>query len=549
MAGCAGIAWAGVVCGCVATSNRDLAERKPSSEALSVAETAPPQKVTHQQRPERGRIKPGRIQLAAYTKQPPADIPPEQRAVNAARPPAEAPKPPQPGKEQRNLRLSHVTESIRQTYPLLESAFLARNIADGEQLAAAGNFDLNASGASESGPLGFHETYRHRFGFDQPLYGGGNVFAGYRIGRGFFQPWFLERETNKGGEFKAGVRLPLTQNRDIDKRRAELWRTTYGRRRVEPEIQAQLIEFVVFGSYAYWEWVAAGRKVEIARSLLELATQRQQGLQQRAEKGDVARIVLTDNERLIISRRAKLTDARQKFRQAAVKLSLFLRQPDGSPFVPPENLLPDSFPTPEPVDENRMDRDIQRALDNRPEFQIFALRQRQLEVDLAQAENLRRPSLDVHLTGSQDVGQPTSSKREKSEFELEAGLFFSVPVQRRKARGKIRAVEGKLAQLAIKRRFTRDKIITEVQTVYAALLAAYQRIGQTRRAFELAKKMEDAERTKFAAGESNLLDVNLRETQTAEAAATLVDALLEYFRARAAYRAALALEVTGQPQP
>ncbi|GAB4142195.1 MAG: hypothetical protein Tsb009_12370 [Planctomycetaceae bacterium] len=445
--------------------------------------------------------------------------------------------------------MADVTNSVRQSYPLLESALLSRNIAAGEQLAAGGAFDLKLKGASELGPLGFYETYRHRLGIEQPLYGGGSVFAGYRNGRGFFQPWYLERQTNDGGEFKAGITIPLFQNRRIDPRRAELWRTTYGRKRVEPEIQAQLIEFIVFGSFAYWDWVAAGRNVEIAESLLKLATDRQKGLAELVKKGDREKIVLTDNERLIVSRQAKLTDARQKLQQSAVKLSLFLRGQDGNPFIPPDSMLPKSFPNAERIDAAQLQQDIERALQNRPELQILALLQRQLNVDLAQAKNLMQPSLNAVFSGSQDVGKPTSSKRDKSEFELESGLYLNVPIQRRKARGKIQAVEGKLAQISIKRRFTRDKIVTDVQTAYAVLTAAYQRIGQARRAYELAKRMETAEWEYFKAGDSNLLEINIRESQTAAAAATLVDALLRYFQARAAYRAALALEIVPGSEP
>lgn len=447
------------------------------------------------------------------------------------------------------ITLARVTDSIRQTYPLLEAAFLSRNIAAGEQLSAAGSFDLKVKGASESGPLGFYETYRHSIGVEQPTYGGGNFFAGYRIGRGFFQPWYQERQTNDGGEFKSGFSIPLAQNRRIDERRAALWQATYGRQRVEPEIDAQLIEFILFGSFTYWEWVAAGRNVGIAESLLELATDRQEALQERVKEGDLEKIALTDNERLIVSRQAKLTDARRKLRQTAVKLSLFLRQPDGTTVIPSDTSLPESFPVADPIAAANLPIDIDRALENRPELQMLALSQRQLEVDLAQAHNQMKPALDAAVTGSQDMGKPTSKKRDKSEFELEAALFLTVPVQRRKARGKMQSVEGKLAQLSIKRRFTEDKITTEVQATYAALTAAFQRIEQARRAFDLAVTMEQAERTKFGAGQSNLLDVNIRETQTAGAASTLVEAQLEYFQAKAAYRAALALDVAPQVSP
>lgn len=484
------------------------------------------------------------VKLTSFDDVPPAPGPMKKQAPDAGN----APDVPPGGMGLMladTLQLEQVVGSIRETYPLLESAFLARNIAAGEQLSASGNFDLKLKGASESGALGFYQTYRHAIGVEQPLYSGGSAFAGYRIGRGDFQPWYLERQTNDGGEFKMGVQVPLLQNQDIDARRAELWRTTFGRERVEPEIQAQLIEFIFFGSLAYWDWVAAGRKVEINTGLLKLATDRQEGLKKRIEKGDLAKIAGTDNQRLIVSRQAKLTDAKRKLRQSAVKLSLFLRRADGTPVIPADSLLPDSFPIPTAVDAARLATDIERALAQRPELQILDLLTRQLEVDLAQADNLTRPSLDAVVAGSQDVGKPTSKKRDKSPFELEAGLYLSVPVQRRKARGKIQSVEAKIAQISIKRRFTRDKITTDVQTAYAALIAAYQQIGQARQALELARTMEAAERQKFAAGDSDLLLVNLRESQTASAAAGLVDAMLQYFQARAAYRASLALDVVG----
>ena len=90
------------------------------------------------------------------------------------------------------------------------------------------------------------------------------------------------------------------------------------------------------------------------------------------------------------------------------------------------------------------------------------------------------PKIDAQIVGSQDVGEPTSSKRDKSPYELQAGVYADVPLQRRKARGKIQAAQAKLQQLLAKRRFTEDKIVAEIQAAYAAMLAAYERVGQAR---------------------------------------------------------------------
>ena len=156
--------------------------------------------------------------------------------------------------------------SVHQSYPLVAAALLEAAIADGKQLATWGAFDTKLKGGSENGPVGFYQTYRQDAGFRQPIYHGGEVFGGYRIGRGFFEPWYLERQTNDGGEFKAGLRVPLARDRWIDERRADLWRATYDRQRVRPEIRADLIEFVREASFAYWMWIAAGRRQEIGET-------------------------------------------------------------------------------------------------------------------------------------------------------------------------------------------------------------------------------------------------------------------------------------------
>ncbi len=84
-----------------------------------------------------------------------------------------------------------VVGSVYQSYPLLEAALFSRNIALGQQVGASGAFDTKLKAASENGPQGFYQTYRQNVGVIQPTYWGGEVFAGYRIGRGDFQPWYL----------------------------------------------------------------------------------------------------------------------------------------------------------------------------------------------------------------------------------------------------------------------------------------------------------------------------------------------------------------------
>lgn len=442
------------------------------------------------------------------------------------------------------LKLDDVIDSVIASYPLLRSAMFGRNIAQGDLLAASGEFDLKLKADSLNMPLGFYENYRQAVGTEQPLFGGGSVFGGYRIGTGNFPVYYGERATKLGGEFKAGATIPLAQNRNIDDRRAGVWRGNWEVQSVEPEIQAQLIAFIQAASIAYWNTVAAGQNVRIAEELLTNATERNDGLRRRVEQGDAPEIELTDNQRLIVSRRTKLIDARRKFQQSTYKLSLFLRDESGQPRVIDEARLPREFPRADDPSPRNVDADIQSAITNRPELRALAILREQLNIDLANAQNLCLPQVDAVLVGSQDVGAAADPKKDdKSPFELEGGLIASVPLQRRKARGKSQAVEGKLAQLQAKTQFTQEKIVAEVQSASAALNAAFQQLEQAHESLELARKMEVAERRKFDLGDSNLLLVNLRELSTADAAATEVDARLNFFDAQADYRAALANDV------
>jgi outer membrane protein TolC len=256
--------------------------------------------------------------------------------------------------------------------------------------------------------------------------------------------------------------------------------------------------------------------------------------------------VLQDNLRAIAQREAKLIDLRRKLQQAAIGLSLYYRSPDGDPLIP-DNDRSTRFPNPVEMQPEQREADIATALSTRPEIAVLDLLAERIDVDFSVARNDLLPTIDAQLSGSQDVGAPTSSKRDKSQFELEAGLFVDVPVQRRKAQGNMQAARAKLAQLSAKRQFTENKIVAEIQSAFAALQAAFDRLEKARESVRLAEYMADVERRKFDLGESDLLSVVLREQIAIEAADSEIGALLEYFTAAADYAAALARDWPTRP--
>ena len=438
--------------------------------------------------------------------------------------------------------VADLANSVRLHFPLIEQAVAARTIASGEMLAAQGAFDHKLEGYSNAQPLDYYENYRQSLGVKRDTYWGGQVFSSYRIGRGAFEPWYLERETNKGGEFKTGFVVPIARDRTIDENRAELWRSQIERGRVEPEIRAVIIAAVRDATVVYWQWVAATANYQVAESVLELGLERKSYLERQVELGEKADIDLVDNRRIILSRSAKATDAKRKLEQAAVKLSLFWRDDQGNPIVLPADTLTAAFPANTSVELWGEEANVLLAQANRPELEELQLAKRQLAVLLRQACNETLPQVDAGLLVAQDVGEPTSSKRDKSEFEVEASLMLSVPLERRKALGKARQLRGKIAQLTAKTQLAADKITIEAQIAHAALTAAATRVDQSTEGLELARRMQAAEQRLYELGQSTLFNLNLREQQAAEAAVELVAAQFDYQVALADYAAALGFD-------
>ena len=455
--------------------------------------------------------------------------------------PGEAPRAPRPdGEEVRAvLPLRSVLESVYYSFPALEAAMREADIADGKQLAASGEFDLKVKAESMSLATGFYDNYRNLVKLEQALMPGGSVYGQYRIGDGSFPEYYRDRETNEGGEFKVGWQTPLLRNRAIDQRRADIFQATLRREQVDPFVQGLLLEFTYGAADAYWSWVAAGLSYDAQRDLLRVTVERNKQFEERVKQEDLAAIELVQNERLIASRQAKVVEAERKLQQAAIKLSLFFRDGQGRPVMPPPAMLPDAFPEPTAPDRTGFAAAVETAMTQRPEIRELDLQRQQAEVDLSLGENMRLPSFDAVLQASKDVGAPASKKGDKTPFELEAGLMFELPLQRRKADGKIREANGKLSQLAAKREFTQNKIANQVQDAQSALATSYDRVGLARRNVTLARRLEAAERQRFDAEDSDLLRVALQEAAEIEATLLEFETLADYFKARAALRAAI----------
>ena len=442
---------------------------------------------------------------------------------------AQSPPPAQPPA----LLLPDVIRSVTNQYPPLLAALIERDIANGRLRSAQGGFDFNLFAKAFGNPTGYYESGTLDAGFEQFLGAwGSSLFGGYRLSRGTL-PDYDKNRTQSGGEPRIGLRVPLLRDGSIDRRRAALLQARLDRELADPFILRQQLDFVRAASFAYWSWIGAGRRLHIAEQLLRVASDRGGALTNQVKAGLVRPIVLTDNHRLVVSRQIGVVQARRRFEAASIALSLFHRDAQGNPLMPERSRLPAAFPSIDAPNPATLDPDTIAACRTRPELHRIRLQRERTEIDRRLAKNNLLPNLDVGVAVSQDIGG--SVYKDKSELEVEAGVEFRVPLQRRDAQGRVDAADAQLDRLRAEESFARDRIGAELRDAFSAWQAAHEQALQTRMNVELAQALEEAEQVLFERGANDLLALQLRELATFEARVLEVDAVAEYFRARADY--------------
>lgn len=437
------------------------------------------------------------------------------------------------------LSLVNVLQSVESCLPQIEMALQQIEAADGKLLASMGEFDTVLSGESLSQPLGFYETYRNQLGIAQPLWGGGEVYGTYRMGDGNFEPWYGERETNEGGELKAGFSIPLLKNNDIDERRANVLGAAAMRTQTRAGLGIEVLNAQRMAAATYWNWVAAGQALNFRKQLLKLAEARVDKIKILAESGDQAKLIRLTNNQFIAKRTSDLIKARRKLQEAAIKLSIYYRDANCQPVIVNESQLPQFLPVPKELSQQVIEDGIAAGTTSRPEIrELDAIRQ-QYEIALRYAENLLLPKLDLKGFAGQDLGGLTSKKGDKQPLEIQAGVVAELPWQRREGLGKSKEAQAKLTQLNAKLQLTTDKIRAEITDAASAINNAARRYKQASENLKLTEEARVLGELLFESGDIDIIGLNIYETSVATAQFDVLDAELEFAVFQIIYRTAI----------
>ena len=236
--------------------------------------------------------------------------------------------------------------------------------------------------------------------------------------------------TTDFGQARVGVALSLLRDRDIDDRRFAVSKAQLETEIAEFGLLAEQINILQEAYIAYARWLISAELLVAYEELLNIAVVRGVALERQVEAGDVAEILLVENEQAVLQREGLVVESRRQVRLSAERLALYLRDEDGVVVFP--NYAP-SLAMPEQDEgflETPVDELIEQALMNRPDIAVAKTLQTQFRLERRIAENLAKPRLDFRVYSARDFGSGTLRRQGTDTI---ADISFSIPLAIRTA--------------------------------------------------------------------------------------------------------------------
>ena len=161
-----------------------------------------------------------------------------------------------------------------------------------------------------------------------------------------------------------------------------------------------------------------------------------------------------------------------------------------------------------------------------------------IEAEAKLRRNQLLPRLDLKAEISKDFGADDIVDRYLGDTEAYVGLRFSLPLQRREARGKLIAAEAKRDATLQRRKLAAERIEMEIKNILIELNTANELVVMAMSEVEQADTMRLAEEERFANGASDFFLLNIREEAAADARIGMLRAQARAYIARVNFDAA-----------
>lgn len=424
---------------------------------------------------------------------------------------------------------------VIKNHPILRQANTLSDQAKAELLMAKGGFDPKID-------LSFDRKYfdnKAYFNFwdnqlKVPVYWGGmDVKAGFE--RNVGDVLGTDIRTPLDGLSYIGVNVPILQRFVIDERRATLQNARTFQNIAEAERIKMVNKLILSAAKEYWDWYFSYRNYLLIKEFHDLAQQRYQLVVKRVAQGDLPAVDTADAQVTLLDRRIMLEQATVEFQNTRLVLSNYLWD-DNAPRELPENAVPQAVLA-ERIGQTDLTRLLELAKQNHPEIQKLDFKAQQLRVDERLGKEMLKPRLDLGLSSLNYVHRYITGLEIPKTGPFPAfyklNLDFSMPLLFRKERGKLETIRIKQLQNNLELQQVRREINNDVLAAYNDVANLEKQIQNQQIAIERQIQVLRADEQRFSIGETQLFQVNLRETKLNELKVKLESMKSKYEKAKA----------------
>lgn len=358
---------------------------------------------------------------------------------------------------------------------------------------------------------------------------------------GFLAPLYnTGNPQNQTGNYSlVGMQLSLWRNFSIDPDRAALKNAKFDARIARADKTLTVLDIGRLGQLAYWEWVTA-KKVETAyENLLKNGEIRNDYLVARTKRGDIAQILVTENEQYVASRKGSLQAAKERFLRAEYALALFHRDENGEPIIPAPTESFEDYPEKLALLLEKVDlsTNVDDLIKKRPDMKNLALSVEKTEVALDLAKQDLKPQVDV----TTEYFQRTVDHANIPRDYLMVMAQVIIPIERNLGNGNIAAARAR--QMVAKKQMSYgiQNYKYEVLALRQSLQLQLEQVTQSEIEFSKAKELVASENYKLKTGGGNLFLVNIREEAQARAEASFHESRLAFMNTLLTYQAMISI--------
>lgn len=437
---------------------------------------------------------------------------------------------------------STVKDSALKYHPTVLSALENLKASEEKVRGSRGKFDSKLTSDYRRQTKHDWNATLHRTQLEKPLrFANSKVYAGVEQQsnyRGVFAPFYNTGypQSQYGNYNLIGAKFSLWKDLLIDPDRAALKNAKYDYKIATAEKKLTEWDIGRLGQLAYWQWVTAKKIKDVYEELLKNGETRNDYLNARSKKGDIAQIVVTENEQYVANRKGSLQAARERLVRAELDLSLFYRDANAQPVIPDTAEDYEDYPAKLMVLLENLDlnSDIDQLMAKRPDLKNLALNVSKTEVDLELAQQDLKPKVDVATEYFQrTVEHPQGLPRDY----LMVMAQVSVPIERNLGNGNIGAARARKMIAEKQMSYGLQSYRNDVLALRQSLHLRLEQVTQAEIEYAKAKELVASETYKFKSGGGNLYLVNLREEAQANAEASFHESRLAFMDSYLTYQA------------